>query len=347
MRTIVVKFGGTSVATAEGRELAIAHIHRELATGSRVVAVVSAMGRKGAPYATDTLIGLLPENPNPMIKDLLMSCGETVSACVFADALSRTGVAAVPMTGRQAGVRTNGIFGSADVVGMDAEKIKSVLREGAVPVVTGFQGTDEEGFVNTLGRGGSDTSAVEIGGYIGADCVDIYTDVAGIAVTDPRIVPEARYLTKVGFSDMLALSQFGAKVVHPRAVAAAKAHAVRVSVRSTFRQESGTVLCPDSERENGLVGIALIKECAICETPVADAIKIGAGREARYILPGQGGEEALVTVLYRGEDKHARLKKAADGLGTALIKGNGDLVHVLVQKDVSTEAVRTLYRDMI
>lgn len=196
----VVKFGGTSVASAENRARAIGHIRTLRQQGMDVVAVVSAMGRRGQPYATDTLLELVGPDCAPATRDLLMSCGETLSACVLADQLSRGGIPACAMTGPEAGLRTDGAFSAAQVTGMDPQPVRQALGQGLVPVIAGFQGAGPDGRVTTLGRGGSDTSAVEIGGYLGAAEVVIFTDVPGVAKADPRIWPEAPYIRATGYA---------------------------------------------------------------------------------------------------------------------------------------------------
>jgi aspartate kinase len=175
---VVMKFGGTSVAEAEGRAAAIRRIRRVQDEGCAAVVVVSAMGRRGQPYATDTLLSLAPEG-DAAGRDLLMSCGETISACVMASDLLEHGVRAVPMSGADARIRTDGAFGRAEITGMDVSAVAALLEEDAVPVITGFQGLGPDGRVTTLGRGGSDTSAVEIAGYLGAREALIFTDVPG------------------------------------------------------------------------------------------------------------------------------------------------------------------------
>lgn len=257
MKTAVLKFGGTSVATEAARANALVHIRHYVARGYGIVAVVSAMGRKGAPYATDTLLSLLRgEETSPRTRDLIMSCGETVSACVFADALCAAGIPAVPMNGMSAGIRTDGKALCADITGMDTSRVTAALNAGQVAVITGFQGVDEVCNVNTLGRGGSDTSAVVIGGYLKAEETVIYTDVPGVAAVDPRIVPEAKYVPEMDYDDMLFLAEAGSGVVHPRAVAAGKQFGIDVWVRSTFDDAPGTVIRALPEKPKGLVGIA-------------------------------------------------------------------------------------------
>jgi aspartate kinase len=257
MALIVQKFGGTSVSTDDNRKLAMKHIKRELNGGNKVVAVVSAMGRNGAPYATDTLISLV-QGKDPAVRDLIMSCGETISACVFADLLSASGIPSEVFTGENAGILTEGEFGSSRIVAVDREKVFDALDSGKTAVITGFQGRTKDGRVTTLGRGGSDTSAVMIGGLLGADRVDIYTDTPGIAKADPRIVKDACYLEKVNSDDMFTLAKWGSGVIHPSAVAYARQFGIPVTVRSTFEDTEGTSIVLEPAGE-GFIGLAVLK----------------------------------------------------------------------------------------
>jgi aspartate kinase len=255
---IVAKFGGTSVATPESRQAVIRQLAR-LRSAGPVIAVVSAMGRRGAPYATDTLLSLLRSDADPLVRDQLISCGETISACIVADELSAAGIPARPFTAHTAEIRTDDRPGEADIMEIGSEKLAACLKEGVLPVVTGFQGILPDGHVTTLGRGGSDTSAVEIGGRMGAKEVLIFTDVPGVAAADPRIWPEAPYRKSVSYEDMEALAKWGAAVIHPRAVAAGKRFGVPVRVLSTWEEGDGTLICAPREPETGLIGAAIRK----------------------------------------------------------------------------------------
>jgi len=264
MGLIVQKFGGTSVKSAESRKAVLNHILKAKAAGNDVVVVVSAMGRRGDPYATDTLIDLLREQGgkiNPKTQDLLMSCGEIISACVMATYIEAQGVKAEAMTGFQAGILTTDDFGNADIVNIDPEPIQAKLREGKVVVAAGFQGRTRNNEITTLGRGGSDTTAVVLGGYLKADLVEIYTDVPGIAVTDPRVVPEAQFIPKLSYDETIAMAENGAKVIHPRAVKAAKEFNLQVRVKSTFDESEGTLVGPEAS-DLTICGISLTKDIA-------------------------------------------------------------------------------------
>ncbi|MEW6048068.1 MAG: aspartate kinase, partial [Bacillota bacterium] len=222
MRIVVQKFGGTSVATPETRRQVVRHIVRTRDDGYAVVAVVSAMGRRGDPYATDTLLELLAKEagttPDPREQDQLLCCGEVIACTLVAQALIREGVAARSLTAAQAGIVTDEEYGEARVLQVRTERIRRELAAGRVPVVAGFQGITEAGEMTTLGRGGSDTTAAALGVALGAELVEIYTDVDGLKAADPRVVPEAPTLSSVAYREAAELAHLGARVVHPRAV---------------------------------------------------------------------------------------------------------------------------------
>lgn len=245
MGILVQKYGGTSLSTPEARELVIGHIKRELANQYQLVVVVSAMGRIGEPYATDTLLGWAASNGDSLPtreRDLLMSCGEIISAATLCSLLCHEGIEATVLTGAQAGFLTDSQFGNARIVDIRPDRVLQELEQGRVVIVTGFQGQDEQGDFTTLGRGGSDTSATAIGAALHADIVDIYTDVDGILTADPRIVEDARPLTYVSYNEICNMAYQGAKVIHPRAVEIAMQANIPVRVRSTFSESEGTLV---------------------------------------------------------------------------------------------------------
>ncbi|MDI3256341.1 MAG: aspartate kinase [Kyrpidia sp.] len=243
MRILVQKFGGTSLAAEEARAWAVHHVKQALDGEFRVVVVVSAMGRKGAPYATDTLLGLIePGSAPPREVDLLLSCGEIISAVTFAALLRGQGVQAVALTGGQAGILTEGEFGSAPILRVKPGRIRKELEQGRVVVVAGFQGQTEDGEITTLGRGGSDTTATALGAALDAERVDIFTDVEGIMTADPRIVENARRLRRATYTEICNLAYQGAKVIHPRAVEIAMRKNIPVRVRATMSDDEGTLV---------------------------------------------------------------------------------------------------------
>jgi aspartate kinase len=216
-RVAVLKFGGTSVATPEQRAVAFCRIRDAREAGFAVVAVVSAMGRSPEPYATDTLLGLIGGRAGTPSADLLLSAGELISAAVFADELVASGVDAAALSGVQAGIVTDARHGDATILRVEPAAINAVLERGAVAVVAGFQGTTEDGVVTTLGRGGTDLSAIAIGHALDAQRVDIYTDVSGAMTADPRRIPEARTIERASLAEMTELANHGAKVMHHKA----------------------------------------------------------------------------------------------------------------------------------
>lgn len=243
MKIIVQKFGGTSVCTKERRNLAIKKVIECIQKGYKPVVVVSAMGRKGEPYATDSLLSLVDEDfkkNNRQGTDLLMSCGEIISSVIFSSELSKLGYKSVPLIGGQAGLITNEDFGNAEVIKADTSRIMELLKSSFIPVITGFQGISENGYITTLGRGGSDTSAAIIGGALGADEVEIYTDVDGIMTADPRIVSNASLIRRISYNEIFQLADQGAKVIHPRAVEAAMKYNVKLSIKNTLNDHEGT-----------------------------------------------------------------------------------------------------------
>ncbi len=252
MKIIVQKFGGTSVRDEHGRNLARKHIEKALQDGYKVVVVVSAMGRKGDPYATDTLLSLI-DGANAHVtnreKDLLMACGEIISSVVFTNMLNKCGVKATAFTGGQAGFRTNNDHTNAKIIDMRCERLLRALKEHDVVVVAGFQGVAENGDVTTIGRGGSDTSAAALGAALGAEWIDIFTDVEGVMTADPRIVENARPLDVVTYTEICNMAYQGAKVIHPRAVEIAMQAKVPLRIRSTYSDAPGTLVTSIAKKE--------------------------------------------------------------------------------------------------
>lgn len=250
MRILIQKFGGTSLSTDHAREHVIRHISRERTNGYAVVVVVSAMGRKGDPYATDTLLQLVRDNGDRLPareRDMLLGCGEIISAAALCSILVSSGIPSVVLTGGQAGILTDEQFGQARIKEIHPEKIVKILHEGKVVIVTGFQGSTSQGDTTTLGRGGSDTTATALGAALLAEIVDIYTDVSGILTADPRIVQEARPLHVVSYAEICNMARQGAKVIHPRAVEIAQQARIPLRVRSTFTEDTGTLVTDSRE----------------------------------------------------------------------------------------------------
>ncbi|MRG85344.1 aspartate kinase [Salinibacillus xinjiangensis] len=253
MKLIVQKFGGTSVRSKETRKNAISHVQKAVQDGYKVVVVVSAMGRHGDPYATDTLLSLIDSESSisNREKDLLVSCGETISSVVFSSELNTASMNSVALTGSQAGFLTNGDFTNAKIEKVKTDRIIDELKTHDVVVVAGFQGKDENGETTTLGRGGSDTTAAALGAALKADFVDIFTDVEGIMTADPRIVESARPLSVVTYSEICNMAYQGAKVIHPRAVELAMQSEVPLRIRSTYKDDEGTLVTSSRTEERG------------------------------------------------------------------------------------------------
>lgn len=264
---IIQKFGGTSVATREARVKAIEKIKATIEQGFLPVVVVSAIGRKGQPYATDSLLTLVESTEKFSMnqnKDLLLCCGELISAVVFADQLAQEGIEAVAMTGQQAGIITDDDFGNAKIIDLKPERIINHLHNGRLVVVAGFQGSTIKGDLTTLGRGGSDTTAAALGVALNAQMIEIYTDVEGIMTADPRIVPEAKMLESITYNELCHMAYQGAKVVHPRAVELAMSKLIPMRVRSTFSNSKGTLVVGEKGgkdmEERLITGIAYLSD---------------------------------------------------------------------------------------
>jgi aspartate kinase len=239
-RLLVQKYGGSSLATAERIRSAAGRVARTAASSRPVVVVVSAMGD-----STDELIELayqVSPRPDERELDLLLSTGETVSAALMAMALHDLQQPAVSLTAIQAGIRSTSVFARARITDIHPRRIESELRAGKVVIVTGFQGVTEELDVTTLGRGGSDTTAVALACALGAERCEIYTDVEGIYTADPRVVPQACKLREIGYEEMLELAQLGARVMHPRAVELGELYDMPILVASSFSDAPGTVI---------------------------------------------------------------------------------------------------------
>lgn len=262
MALIVQKFGGTSVANVERIKAVAERVVRTVRQGNTVAVVVSAMSGE-----TDKLIGLahqVSSSPREREMDLLLSSGERVTSALTAMAIEALGQKALSLTGRQMGIITDEVHTKAKIEKITAERAKKALKEGCVVVVAGFQGITETEDVTTLGRGGSDLSAVAIAAALGADLCEIYTDVDGVYTTDPNIVPEARKLSKISFEEMLELASLGAKVLQTRSVEFAMKYAVPVVVRSSFNDNPGTLVTKEDEEMEKVVvsGVAYDKNQA-------------------------------------------------------------------------------------
>ncbi|EAI8172923.1 aspartate kinase [Campylobacter upsaliensis] len=258
---IVQKYGGTSVGDLERIRAVALRVIESVKAGNELVVVVSAMSG-----VTNSLIEqaeYFSKNPNGADMDMLLSSGERVTSALLSIALNELGYKAVSFSGRKAGIITNSVFTKARIKHIDTSAIKAALKEGKIVIIAGFQGVDEEGNVTTLGRGGSDLSAVAVAGALDADLCEIYTDVDGVYTTDPRIEPKAKKLDKISYEEMLELASLGAKVLQNRSVELAKKLNVNLVTRSSFNNNEGTMITKEDGMEQALVsGIALDKNQA-------------------------------------------------------------------------------------
>ncbi|MDE5978138.1 MAG: aspartate kinase [Turicibacter sp.] len=240
MDIVVMKFGGTSVRDQETRFQAFKHIRREVNTGHKVVVVVSAMGRSGESYATDTLKELVTYHISKRERDRLLSCGEIISSIVMSDFLQQQGLTGISLAPEEVGIKTDNNYSNANILKVETEQMLSLFDEYDVLVAPGFLGTTLDGHITTLGRGGSDTSAVALGGALKASYVDIYSDVEGVMTADPKLVKNARVLEKISYDNLIALAARGAKVIHLKAIELAKKNHVNLRLRSTTADHIGT-----------------------------------------------------------------------------------------------------------
>lgn len=247
MALLVMKFGGTSVASIKHMENVAARVGQEKQAGNEVLVVVSAMGDE-----TDRLVSLAEEVQDQALDtrrelDVLLSTGEQVSIALVAMVLLKNGIAAKSFTGGQVAIRTDAVPNRSRILEVDADKLQVELAKGVVPVIAGFQGIDEAGTITTLGRGGSDTTAVALAARLDASECRIYTDVEGVFTTDPRIVESARCLEQISFEEMLELASLGSKVLHTRAVELAGKSQVPLRVLSSFNDAPGTLITREED----------------------------------------------------------------------------------------------------
>jgi aspartate kinase len=259
MPLIVQKFGGSSVANPEKILRAARRAIRSAQEGNQVVMVVSAMGD-----TTDDLLELaakITDKPPAREMDMLLSTGEQVSVALMAIAIHSLGEKAVSLTGAQIGVKTDGTFRKARIRSIETARLRKLLDEGNIVIAAGFQGIDDDFNITTLGRGGSDTTAVALAAVLRADACEIYTDVDGVYTTDPRVVPEARRVSRIGYDEMLELASLGAGVMHSRSIEFGKKFDVPIHVRSSFTDQTGTMIVAEPERPDLPVsGAAITKD---------------------------------------------------------------------------------------
>ena len=282
MPLLVQKFGGTSVADSDKILAAARRAIQAHKRGDQVLVVVSARG-----HTTDELIALakeITENPPAREMDMLLATGEQVSVALMAMAIESLGVPAISFTGAQIGLVTDSFHTKARIRNISTERMVQALGEGKIVIVAGFQGVDEHYNITTLGRGGSDTTAVALAAVLGADGCEIYTDVDGVYTTDPRIVPEARKIDRISYDEMLELASLGAGVMHSRSIEFAKKYGVPIHVRSSFSDAAGTWIV--DERDARRLGV-----------PVTGAAL--AKDEARITIRGVPDRPGVVHAIFR------------------------------------------------
>jgi aspartate kinase len=262
MALIVQKFGGTSVANPDRIKNVASRVAKYHAAGDQIVVVVSAMSG-----VTDNLIGLAKQImplPNEREMDMLLATGEQMTIALTAIALHALGVPAVSLTGAQAGIVTDGVHTKAKIQNITPRQVHALLKQGNVVIVAGFQGQSMEGQITTLGRGGSDLTAIALASALKSDLCQIYTDVDGVYTADPRIVPDARKLAEISYDEMLELASLGAKIMQSRSVEFAKKFAVTFEVRSSLNENPGTLVKQESPSMEGVVirGVSLDKNQA-------------------------------------------------------------------------------------
>jgi len=253
-RIAVLKFGGTSVATPEQREVAYCRVRDSLEAGFGTVAVVSAMGRFPDPYATDSLLALIEGRAGNANADVLLAAGELISAAVFADGLVAQGVDAAALSGMQAGIVTDARHGDATILRVEPDAIYRVLARGEVPVVAGFHGATEDGTITTLGRGGTDLSAIAIGHALEAQRVDIYTDVSGAMTADPSRIAGARTIERASLAEMTELANHGAKVMHYKAADYANRTGTHYAIKG-LQTDRGTLVDETIDHHRPVTGV--------------------------------------------------------------------------------------------
>ena len=347
--TLVMKFGGTSVADPEKIKDVARRLVAARAEGNRVVAVLSAMGD-----STDELVRLAYEvspRPKPRELDMLISVGERISCALAAMAIHDLGAKAISLTGSQAGIVTDTVHGRAKIVDVRARRIHEALDQDRIVLVAGFQGVSTDFDITTLGRGGSDTTAVALAAALGAEVCEIYTDVEGVFTADPRLVPQARKLHAVSYEEMLEMAASGARVLQVRSVEVARNHNVKLHVRSTFSGADGTWIREEDERmlEKALIsGITHTREetlyrvdgtsparlfAALAEAGVNVDTILRTGPEILFSAPAEDREVAGDTLESLGVHWSAR-----DDLGKVSVIGAGMKSH----PGVAAKAFETL-----
>jgi aspartate kinase len=344
MSLIVQKYGGTSMGSIERIRNVARRVGAAKDAGNDVVVVVSAMSGE-----TDRLIKLanaISSSPDERELDMLVSTGERVSIALLAMALIDMGYKARSFTGRQVGIITDSAHTKARIEKITAERIKEALEEGTIPIVAGFQGIDEKSDVTTLGRGGSDTTAVALAAALKADMCDIYTDVDGVYTSDPNIVPNARKLNKISYEEMLEMASLGAKVLHSRSVEFAAKYNVPLRVLSSFTNNSGTLVTKEDKdmEQEAVSGVTYDKNASkisligVPDKPGIAGRIFGAISDANIIVDmiiqniSQGELTDISFTVPKGDAKKAVdiMKKMTKEIGAADVMLNPDIAKVSI-----------------
>ncbi len=343
MALIVQKFGGSSVATPEKLKAAARRAVHQFQAGNQVVVVMSAMGDR-----TDELIALANQihpEPEPREMDMLMAVGEQMSVALMAIAIHAQDCRAISLTGAQAGIRTDSVFSKAKIKTVDTTRLRGELQKGQIVIVAGFQGVDEWDNITTIGRGGSDPTAIALAAALKADRCEIFTDVDGIYTADPRIVPNARKLDRIDYDELLELASAGAKVMQSRAVEIAKRFGVPFHVRSSANESEGTLVTNIQEIEQvDIRGAALEMNEAkvtLCDVPdrpgVAAAIFVEITRANINVdmivqnVSAQGATDLSFTVLKTDLPAARRVsEELARKIGAGRVEVDEDIAKVSV-----------------
>ena len=248
MKIAVLKFGGTSVSSKSSREKVIEKILEKYNQGYKILVVVSAMGRSGEPYATDTLMELIkPIAINNREIDLLLSCGEIISVIVLANEIMQKGYSISVLTAHNAGIETDSNFGNAEIVNIHPDNILKEIEKNKITIVAGFQGKTKDNEITTLGRGGSDITAIALAKALDSKCVEIFTDVDGIMTADPNIINNAKVLKYMYYSEVYFLAKNGANIIHPKAIKIAEESSIPLIIRNTYSNNEGTYIWKENE----------------------------------------------------------------------------------------------------
>jgi aspartate kinase len=371
MGIVVQKYGGTSVADVDRIRTVARRVLETVKAGHRVAVVVSAMAGE-----TDQLVAwareIAGDAPDPREYDVLVSTGEQKTIALLAMAIQGLGHPARSFTGGQIGMRTDAAHTRARIASIDAQRIRAVLDTGAVAVIAGFQGIDREGNITTLGRGGSDTSAVAVAAALQAEVCEIYTDVEGVFTTDPNLVPRARKLERISYDEMIEMASLGAKVLQIRSVQFAMRHGVPLHVRSTFKPDAGTWVVPEEEvmedlfvsgvtynRDEAKVRVRGVKDqpgiASRIFAPLSEAgmRAVGIAEQAAAAIGGRAvdGDDSIakVSIVGLGMKDHAGVASrmfqvlADEHINIQLISTSEIKVSVVIDQDHTERAVGALH----